>query len=60
MLRDGAIIQVLDWLADIINLSCESQMGVKEISLMGRSDDSDTFDYLEKVLGRVDKLMSVK
>lgn len=44
--REGSIIQLLDWLADIVALGSQTGMSVNEISLMVRSDDSDTLDYL--------------
>jgi hypothetical protein len=58
--RDGSIIQLLDWMADILTISSQPTMNYNEISLMVRSDDSDTLDYLDKVLNRVDKLLSIQ
>jgi len=58
--REGSIIQLLDWMADIITLGSQASSNINEISLMVRSDDSDTLDYLEKVVNRVDKLLPVQ
>jgi hypothetical protein len=45
-IRESSIVQMLDWLADLITLSAHPEKGIQYISLMTKSDDSDTADYI--------------